>query len=65
MFKFSVYARCLNFWSCRKNCKIRKIMLISKFMMSLSGQQTITIDILPKYYMKKSNHTMKFSQLIE
>ena len=40
-------------------------MLISKFMMSLSGQQTITIDILPKYYMKKSNHTMKFSQVIE
>ena len=39
-------------------------MLISTFM-SLNGQQTITIDILPKYYMKKSNHTMKFSQLIE
>ena len=40
-------------------------MLISKFMMSLSGQQTITMDILSKYYMKKSNHNMKFSQLIE
>ena len=33
--------------------------------MSLTGQQTITIHILPKYYMKKSNQTVKFGQLVE
>ena len=34
-------------------------------MMSQPGKQTITIRILTKISRSKSNHTMKFGQLIE
>ena len=34
-------------------------------MMSQPGKQTITIRILTKISRNKSNHTMKFGQLIE
>ena len=34
-------------------------------MMSLTGEQTITIYKVPKYKMKKSNQTVKLGQLIE
>ena len=34
-------------------------------MTSQTGQQTITIQILPNISRSKSNQTMKFSQLIE
>ena len=34
-------------------------------MMSLTGEQTITIYKMPKYKMKKSNQTVKLGQLIE
>ena len=34
-------------WSCRENGLIRKIRLISNFMTSQSGYQTMTIHILP------------------
>ena len=39
--------------------------LISKFMTSQTGQQILTIHILPNITRCKSNQTMKFGQLIE
>ena len=48
-----------------KNDLIRKIRLISKFMKSKSGKQTIAIHILPNISRSKGNQTMKFGQLIE
>ena len=48
-----------------KNDLIRKIRLISKFMTSKSGKQTIAIHILPNISRSKGNQTMKFGQLIE
>ena len=53
------------FFSCRKSSLIRKIRLISKFIMSQPGLQTITIHILPNISRNKGNHTMKFAQLVE
>ena len=43
----------------------RKIRLISKFMTSQTGKQTIAIHILSNISRSKSNRTMKFGQLIE
>ena len=48
-----------------KNSFIRKIRLISKFMLSQPGKQTITIYIFPNTSRSKGNKTMKFRQLIE
>ena len=42
---------------------IRKIRLISKFMASRPGYQTITILILPNISRSKGNQKMKFGQL--
>ena len=54
------------FWSCRKNGLIRKVRLISKFMASQPGLQTIAITYCPiSHKLKATNHTMKFGQLIE
>ena len=53
------------FWSCRKNGLIRKLRLISKFMLSQPGLQTIAIHILPNISQSKGNQTMKFGQLME
>ena len=53
------------FWSCRKNGLIRKLRLISKFMTSQPGLQTIAIHILPNISQSKGNQTMKFGQLME
>ena len=39
--------------------------LISKFMMSQPGYQTIAMHILPSISRSKDNETMKFGQLIE
>ena len=39
--------------------------LISKFMTSQPGFQTIAIHILPNILQSKDNQTMKFGQLIE
>ena len=44
---------------------IRKIRLISKFMTSQPGKQTIAIHLLPNISRSKGNLTMKFGQLIE
>ena len=49
------------FWSCGKPL-IRKLRLISKFVTSHSGQQIITIHILPDISSSKDNHAMKFGQ---
>ena len=53
------------FWFCRKNGLIRKIRLISKFMASQPGLQTIVIHILSNIFHSKGNQTMKFGELIE
>ena len=47
------------------NGLIKKIRLISNFMTSQPGQQTILIHILPNISRSKGNQTMKFGQLIE
>ena len=48
-----------------QNGLIKKIRLISNFMTSQPGQQTIVIHILPNISRSKGNQTMKFGQLIE
>ena len=55
----------LTFWSFRKKGLIRKIRLISKFMTSQTGLQTITIHVLPNISQSKGNRTIKCGQLIE
>ena len=44
---------------------IRKTRLISNFMTSQPGLQTIAIYILPNISQSKDNQTMKFGQLIK
>ena len=67
MFKALFFFRCLNFCPdflvMYKNCLIRKLRLISKFMTSHTGQQIITIRIFPNTSRNKDNQTMKFGQL--
>ena len=48
-----------------KNSLIRKIRIISKFMTSQSGKQTIAIHILPNVTRSKGNQEMKFHRLWE
>ena len=48
----------------QKSGFIRKIRIISKFMTSQPGKQTIAMHILPNMSRSKSNQIMKFSQLI-
>ena len=52
-----IYNFVLTFWSCRKNDLIRKIQLISKFMTSQAGYQTITIYIMNNISQSRSNLT--------
>ena len=66
LFSFSSYLIFVaTFWSCWKNCEIRKSSLASKFMTSQPGLQTIAIHILPNISQSKGNQTMKLGQLIE
>ena len=44
---------------------IKKIRLISKFMTSQPGKQTISIHLLPNISRSKGNQTIKFVQLIK
>ena len=44
---------------------IRKVRLISKFMMSQLGKQTIAIHMLPNISRSEGNQTLKFDQLKE
>ena len=53
----------LTFWSCRENGLIRKMRLISEFMMPQPGQQSITIHILPNISQSKGKHIIKFGQV--
>ena len=55
---------CLDFLVLYKNGLISKIRLISKFMTSNYGQQTIAIHILFNISSNKDNQTMKFGQLV-
>ena len=48
-----------------KNGLIRKIRVISKFIILQPGKQTIAIHILPNISRSIGNRTMKFSQLVE
>ena len=52
-------------WSCRINSLIRKIRLISKFMTSRPGQQTIAIHILPNISGSRKNQAMKLGKVID
>ena len=47
-----------------KKVKILSNFIISKFIMSQTGQKIITIHILPNISKSKDNQTMKFVQLI-
>ena len=49
----------------KQNGLIRKIRLISNFMTSQPGKQTIVIHILPNISRSRGNQIMKFDQLIE
>ena len=49
----------------QKNGLIRKINIISKFITSQPGKQTIAIHSLPNISRIKGNQKMKFGQLIE
>ena len=66
LFSFSRYLSfCLDFLVIYQNGLIKKTRLISNFMASQPGQQTIVIHILPNISKSKGNQTMKFGQLIE
>ena len=55
----------MTFWSCRKNGSISKIRLVSIFMTSQPGYQTIAIHILPNISGSKGNQAIKFGHSIE
>ena len=66
LFSFSRYLNfCLDLLIMQQNGLIIKIILISNFMTSQPGYQTIVIHIFPNISRSKDNQTMKFSQLIE
>ena len=48
-----------------ENGLLRKLRLISKFMMSQTGKQIIAIHILPNISRSKDNQEMMFGQLTE
>ena len=48
-----------------KNSFVRKVRLISKFMTSQPGKQTIALHTLPNISRRKYNQTMKYGQLVE
>ena len=55
----------LDFSVLQQNGLTRNIRLISKFMTSQPGKQTIVIHVLPNILRNKDNQTMKFGQLRE
>ena len=66
LFSFWRYLHfCPDFLVMFKNVLIGKTPLISKFMKSQTGQQIITLDILPNISRSKNNQAMKFGQLIK
>ena len=66
LFAFSRYLIfCLDFFFVCQNGLNKKLKLISNFMTSQSGQQTIVIHILPNMSRSKGNQTMKFDRFLE
>ena len=66
LFSFSRYSIfCLDFLVMYQNGLIKEIRLISNFVTSQSGQQTLVIHILSNISRSKDNQTTKFGQLIE
>ena len=66
LFSFSRYLDfCLDFFVLPKNSLIIKIRLISTFITSPPGYQTIVIHILTNISRSKGNQTNKLGQLIE
>ena len=66
LFSFWRYLRfCLDFLVIYQNGLIKKIMLISIFLTSQPGYQTIVIHIFLNILRSKDNQIMKFGQLIE
>ena len=45
--------------------RLKKLRLISNFMMSSTGKKLITVNILPNISRRKGNQTVKFGQSIE
>ena len=65
-FSFSRYLNfCLEISVMQKNALIRKIRLISEFMTSQPGKQTIEIHIVLNISRRKDNQKMKFVRLIK
>ena len=56
---------CLDFLVMQKNSLIRNIRLISRFMTSQPGKQTVAIHLLPNISRSKDNQLTKLGQLIE
>ena len=50
---------------CRKDSLIRRRSLISKFMASQSGKQTIAIHVLTNISRSKDKKTLKFCQVLK
>ena len=67
LFSFSIYLIFFpDFFIMEKKLGlIRKVRLISKFMMSQLGKKTIAIHILPNISRSEGNQTLKFDQLKE
>ena len=66
LFSFSRYLSfCLDFLVMYQNGLIKKIRLISNFVTSQHGQQTVVIHILPNISQSEGNQTIKFAHLIE
>ena len=65
LFVLEIFTFCQDFFGHVKNGFLRKLRLISKFMISETGQRTITIDVLPNISKSKDNQSMNFGQLIE
>ena len=63
LFVFKIFKVLSCFDHVEKNGLIRKIRLISKFMMTQPGQQTIAIHILANISQSKGNQTNKFGHV--
>ena len=65
LFILEIFTLLFWFFGYVKNGLIRKLWLISKFMTSQTGQQVISIHVLPNFSSTKGNQATKFGQLIK
>ena len=65
LFVLKIFKFCLDILVIYKSGLIRKVRLISKFMTSQAGQQTVAIHIPPNISRRKGNQTMKFGPFKE